>query len=395
MTDATSAASYSNPIAAARIANGTIVVAGLFASGSSILLTGFRASGLPEWTAEAFHGVAWSADAELRVLAAGDGAAVIWRGAVGDKVARFMTVVGPRGEARGPAIEVGSGLCATADGVAWIDRNGVEPVRVRSRSWSESAPRELLQLAAEPMPTLACGEHQVHVIVDGDDDLTVTSVPSGDAALPAPVVLSRDKDFGGDAEDDHKIFTAGDDVGIVRVGESGAVSVRELSGGVVTPWRKLKLTLVTDDDVVVALDADPTTLLVVYAHDQSDHCTSAVMAKSLHLLRIDRKTGAESRSLLAGAECGKETGPFWIASASRGVVAWVERGKRTDANAAPIRALASRALGADAEAPSRVEQPSDAIVEAGCDAVACYAAALVRDTGADGMAPGSVRVLRF
>ena len=395
MSDAASAHSYSNPIGAARIANGAIVVAGLFASASAILVTGFRPNGAPEWTAEVFRGAVWSADAELRVLPAGDGVAVVWRGAVGDKVARYMTVVGPHGEPRGAAIEVGSALCATADGVAWIDREGLEPVRVRARAWGDTTSRELLQLPAEPMPTLACGDHQVHVIVDGEDDLRVTSVPAGEGGAPAPVVVSRDKDFGDDAEDDHKVFTAGDDVGLVRVAESGIVTVRELSAGSLSPWRKLKTRLAVDDDVIVAADADATTLLLVYAHDQSDLCTSAAVAKSLHLLRIDRKTGAESRSLLAGADCGKETGPFWIASVPRGAVAWVERAKRSDPNAAPIRALVSRALGADAEAASRVEQPSDAIVEAGCDATACYAAALVRDSGADGMAAEPVRILRF
>jgi hypothetical protein len=397
MSDAASLASYSNPIAAARIANGSVIAAGLYASGSAVLLTGFRPNGAPEWTAEVFRGAVWSADAELRVLPAGDGAAIVWRGAVGEKAARFMTIVGPRGEARGAATEVGSALCTTADGVAWIDREGAEPVRVhvRARAWSDAAPRELLQLAAEPMPTLACGDHQVHVVVDGEDDLRVTSLPPGDGGAPAAVVLSRDKDFADDAEDDHKIFTAGDDVGIVRVAESGVISVREMVGGTLLPWRKLRVRLAVEDDVLVAVDADAATLLLMYAHDQSDLCSSAAVAKSLHVIRVDRKSGTESRSLLAGADCGKETGPFWIASVSRGVVAWIERAKRSDPNAAPIRALVSRALGNDAEAATRVEQPSDAIVEAGCDADACYAAALVREVGADGMAPEPVRLLRF
>ena len=42
-----------------------------------------------------------------------------------------------------------------------------------------------------------------------------------------------------------------------------------------------------------------------------------------------------------------------------------------------------------------LEQNADAIADAGCDASACYAVALVREAGGDGMAPEALRLIRY
>jgi hypothetical protein len=64
---------------------------------------------------------------------------------------------------------------------------------------------------------------------------------------------------------------------------------------------------------------------------------------------------------------------------------------------APISALAHRVV-----APSgplgelgRVELGADALVDAGCDGTRCYAVALARREGTDGMVPGVARVLGY
>lgn len=401
--DARSEAKYSAPIAAARMSGGSVAVAALVAGDKTIVVTTFGADGAIEWTREVFRGVTWSPEVELRVLPASDGAAVVWRGAVDGKIARWLVVLDAKGEPRGKPVEVGSALCSTLDGLAWIDRAGAEPVRVQMRGWSDAEPHELGRVAAEPAPTLECGEHRVHVLVASEDELSVTTLPASDGGVP--VVVSRDKDFPDDGDADNQTFTFKDTLGVLRVAESGALAMRELEGATLGPWRKLKHRLSADDDVIVGVDGDATSLVVVYTHDQSELCKDpGASGKSLHALTIDRATATESRVLLAPADCGKETGPFWIGASARGfVVAWVERGKRSDPNTAPIRALHHRALVADGGAtgagtsapPQRIEQAADALVDAGCDGVACWAVALVRDQGADGMAPEALRVMRY
>lgn len=398
--DARSEARFSAPIAAAHLASGSVVAAALVASSKSIAVVSFGPAGAIDWTVDALVGVAWSSEVELRVLPAGDGVAVVWRGAVDGKFARYLVVVGPRGDVKGRAVEVGSALCATLDGLAWIDRAPGEPARVKMRGWGDGDAREILQLPAEPAPTLVCSDHRVHALVAGDDELSVTSVSvvgSTDGGSPAPIIISRDKDFPDDDDSDNQPFTVKDALGLVRVGESGALSMRELDDGALSPWRKLKHRLSTEDDVVAAVDGDASSLIIVYTHDQSELCKSpGATGKSLHALRIDRKSGDETRTLLAPADCGKEIGPFFIGAPERGFeVAWVERGKKSDTNSAPIRALLHRAIAVDAGAPSRVEQAADALVDAGCDASACWAVALVREPGSDGMLPEALRVIRY
>jgi len=405
--DAKSGARFSAPIAATRLANGSVVAAALTASApdagagdagprvDSIVATSFDARGVA-WSVEVLRGIAWSQEVELRVLPAGDGAAVVWRGALDGKIARYLVVVDAKGAPKGKPVEVGSALCATLDGLAWIDRPPGEQARVRMRAWADADASELMRLPAEPPPTLVCSEHRVYALVAGEDELTVTTGVAGDAG--APVVMSRDKDFPDDDDSDNQPFTTGDRLGLVRIGESGTIAVRDLDGADLSPWKTLKHKIVPDDDVVVAVDGDAASFVVVYTHDQSDLCKDpGATGRSLHALRFDRASGSESRLLLAPADCGKEIGPFWLGAPQRGfVAAWAERGKRSDATSAPIRALLHLPLAAsDGGAPGRVDQAADAIADAGCDGTTCWAVALVRESGADGMAPEALRVLRY
>ena len=64
---------------------------------------------------------------------------------------------------------------------------------------------------------------------------------------------------------------------------------------------------------------------------------------------------------------------------------------------APVAGLAHRVVvptGTLAELV-RAEQPSDALVDAGCDGTRCYAVALARQPGMDAMIPGLARVIRY
>ena len=64
---------------------------------------------------------------------------------------------------------------------------------------------------------------------------------------------------------------------------------------------------------------------------------------------------------------------------------------------APIVALAHAFIPPNgaAQTAKRIEVAADALVDAGCDAECCYAAALERKVGTDGMVPGPIKVLRY
>jgi hypothetical protein len=241
-----------------------------------------------------------------------------------------------------------------------------------------------------------CGDHDVVVLGDGDDDLTATSVSFGDPPGRAPVVLVRDADFGDDEEREHDAYTVGDDLGIVRVGAAGALAMREVPrGGSPSPWRKLTHAVPGDDDVV-AVDGDATATLIVYTEDAGPACPgTGSAAASVHAIRVVRATGEETVLDLAPADCAHSPGPFWIAPAPAGpAVAWAER-KSGAQGAAPISGATFRVVTAAGVQPGHLEQPADALVDAGCDKRGCAVAALLRLQGGDGMQPEAIGIVGY
>ena len=338
---------FSAPIAAARAAHQD-VVAGLVAVAGVVRVMGL-ADGKPAWAADVLTGVSWAPDAELHVQPTGDGGvALVWRGPRAGKVGRTLVLLGPRGELRGDPTEVGAAFCATADGLAWIDPRTTGPTHVLARRLGEPAAREVLSVSPDRDPALVCGDHAIAVLGDGDDDLTAAVFVPGGGAKP-PAVVIRDADFGEDEEREHDAYTVGDDVGLVRMGGSGAVALRELPhDGAPTPWRKLKQTISPDDDIV-AVDGDAEATLIVFTQDADDACPGiGSTAESVHALRVDRKTGGESVLDLAPADCDRSPGPFWVAAAAPGgpTVAWVERTSKLAPKGAPIAGAALRTIAA-------------------------------------------------
>ncbi len=394
-----SEAVFSAPIAATRVGR-TRVVAGLVAAEGILRVVGWS-DGQPAWTVDAIHDAVWTPDAELRLEPAADGVAVVWRGwrgsrgAVGGKPRGTLVLLGPRGELRGEPVTIGASFCATSDGPAWIDAPASGPPHVRARRWSESAARDVQTLSPERAPALLCGDHEAFVLGDGDDDLTSTSFVPGDPAEPRSAIAIRDADFGDDEEREHDTYTNGDDLGIVRVAGSGEVAMREMSRSGLSPWRRLKHRLSSDDDIV-AVDGDGTTTLIVFTHDASDACPRAgSTAESIRALRVDRKTGLDAVVELAPADCDRARGPFWISETDSGpTAAWVERAMKNAQNSAPIAALAFAGFRADAVRAGRVDVNADALVEGGCDG-ACFAAALVRSPDGDGSQPESIVLLGY
>jgi hypothetical protein len=285
-----------------------------------------------------------------------------------------------------------------------------DPTRVRARRWSDptiadSAPPlspsesidDVVGLAPERDPSLVCGDHAVLVLGDGEDDLTATSFVPGEARARPSVVAIRDSDFGDDDEREHDAYSIGDDLGLVWVGSSGTLMLREVPrGGTPTPWRRLKHAIGEDDDVV-AVDGDGDSTFVVYTHDTDDDCPDlGSTAASIRAVVADRKSGTDVRLELAPPSCERSAGPFWIAPAPGGtVVAWVERSTKLAPDAAPVVGVALRAIRGGAVSASRIDLAADAVLDAGCDERGCFLAALVRSPGSDGMSPEPIRLIPY
>jgi hypothetical protein len=389
-----SPAVFSAPIAASR-AHHQVVVAGLVAAEGVIRVMGLTA-GPPAWSVDALHGVAWAADAELRLQPAADGVALVWRGLLGGKTGATLVVLGPHGEPRGEPIPVGAGSCTTADGVAWLDPRGAAPIHVRTRRWGESTVHDVTALSADRAPTLLCGDHDAFVLGEGDDDLTAIAFSPADGLARPSLVAIRDRDFGDDDEREHEAFTVGDDLGIVRIGGAGTLSTREISHGHASPWRRLKRALSESDDVV-AVDGDAASVVVVLTREAADACPGGESgAQTVRALRVDRRTGDEAMLSLAPADCDGTPGPFWFGDApGASVVGWSHRRARPAPNAAPIDSLVYRVFQADPPREGRVEVEADALVDAGCDDAGCSVAALLRAPDNDGGRPEAIFALTY
>ncbi len=402
-----SGAIFSAPIAAAHLSGGDVIAAGLVVATHSITASrvGADASGQAGWTHPVVPNVAWSADAELLAWPITSGAAIVWRGLVGKKSGHLAVVLAPDGHVIDGPIDVGSFVCATDDGLAWSEAapNGTTRARLRTYTTttttggSPSVHDDTGPALTEDF-TLTCGAGRAFAVVEGDEasPTRVYAIGGGAGATPfatiAPLALGRDE------ERDLFAWTAGDDLGLTRVSNGGEVQAAEVRGGGVSLLRADKARVAPEDDVV-GVDADARQVVLVTTHDASDECPNGRGGASVHALRIARGEGGGGGSAtslqIAPSACNREVGPFWTNTRGRSlVVAWAERASRPEKTSAPITGLAFRVL-EEGAATGRVVQTADAIADAGCDAVRCYAVALVREQGSDGMKPEAMKVLAY
>lgn len=381
---------WSLPIAAANVGGGEVLVAGLDVPSAAIRMRRIGPDDAVLADRAVLEDVRWSADADLRVVAAGPGGggAVTWRGLRDQKLGRALVVVGGDLAPKGPPVEVAGPSCATRDALWFTDGK-----RARGRAWSGASSE--LALPSEGEPSIVCAATRAFALFEQDDAMQLRSLPRGSA-----VALLREGDFGDDEPRERAEYTVGDDVGIVRVGASGSVALRETKGEAVAPVRRLRARVPADDDLV-AVDASPKAVVIVHTSDASDACRgpdATSTSTKVKALRVDRETGEETAVELSPGACGREVGPFFTGAVGDAVsVAWVERGDGAGEARAPVVGLSHARVraGGAAEPAARIEVSADALVDAGCDEARCYAAALVRATGTDGMVPGPVRVLRY
>lgn len=387
----------SAPIAAARGEKGDVVVAGLDVPAASIRVQRINARDEVVADKTVLAGVGWSSESELKMVPAAGGVAITWRGLRGGKLVRQLLVLGPELAPKGEPVDVAAASCATQDALWFTDGKFVN-----TRPWVGSATRS--ELPRDKDAALVCGAHRAFALLDEEDGTSLVMLGAVDGGAPkaGAVSLLKESELGDDEQRERAEFTVGDDVGVVRLASSGALTLREVRDGSTAPLRKLKTTIPRDDDVV-AVDASPKVITVVFTEEVADACSKTGGASTgasirVKALRIDRATFEESVVELAPGTCGREVGPFFTGALGDAVsVGWVERIPVAGKARAPVAGLAHRTVNA-AGPPgelARVEQAADALVDAGCDSSRCYAVALARKAGMDAMIPGLARVVRY
>lgn len=381
----------SAPIGAVHLGKGRVVVAGLDVPAKGLRVRVFDAGRPAPLDAAAdpmlFAGeLTWSSDAEVSGYAApsgSSGAVFVWSGSAGGKRVRRAVRLDAAAAPSGAPFEVMSATCASADGMHWSDGRAIT-----GRAWS-GAPLTPHTLAEEKEASIFCSTRAAFALVDDEDGVSVMRL-DGDAGAPVP--LWRDAELAKDELRERGEFVVDQDFGLVRLGASGALVLREVRAGALGPLRKLSTTLSKDEEIV-AVDAAASHVVLVARTDVSARCPPGDAGRSsakLRVLRVDRASFEERTFDVAPTECGAELGPFFTGVTRAGVsVAWAERGP-TAGGAAPITGLSWITVDARGElsGPVRRALEADALADAGCDPDGCWAGALLRRPGTDVMVAG-------
>jgi hypothetical protein len=365
------------PLAATRGRTGATMLAGLVAARGAVAVTALDDRGKSTWSVDVLSGVS-STNAELRAFPAGDGVVVVYRGRREGRSVTEAVAVSSDGSVSGPVIEAGPLACATDGALAWVTLSKGGPSRVMSAPWGWGPISDLSLVPPDRDPMLVCGARTIFAFGDGERDTTIVRLPGAQG----PSVVMRERDFRDD-ERQHDTFVTGDTLGLVRVGQSGAVSVREIGSESVGPWHPFVARLLEGDDVV-AVDGDRNASIVVFTKDDGGGCDGPG-APSVHALYRSNEPEVERKFDLAPAECGTDAGPFWTGAVGGSfVVGWVERASTRTPGEAPIRGFAFQTIAATGVGElRRLSRPADEMVDAGCNKDHCYAVALAtEETGA-------------
>ena len=303
---------------------------------------------------------------------------------------------GPDGHLVDGPFDVGAFICATDDGLAWSEGAPKGATRIHLRTYPVTgSPREDIGPSTMEDFTLTCGAHRAYAVAEGDEATpTKVYVIGGGGPAPAPVATIPPLTLGRDEERDLFPWAEGDELGLVRVASGGEVQAASFRSGALELIHADKARVTPEDDVV-GVDADPRQVVLVTTHDESDACPSGRGGASVHALRIPRQGGSATSLAIAPSACGRDVGPFWTNTLGRALlVAWAERASRPEKTSPPITGLAYRLL-QEGATTVRVAQAADGIADAGCDETRCYAVALVREPGGDGMKPGAMKLLAY
>jgi hypothetical protein len=340
-----------------------------------VAAAGLKDGGEVVWVVDVVSGVTGES-AELRAFPSEDGVVVVYRGRRDGRSVTEAVAVTASGRVSGSTLEAGAAACATDGALAWITPSKGGTSRVMSAAWGWGPATELAPFPPDRDPTIVCASRTIFALGDGERDTTATVVPG--PARGASVVM-RERDFT-DEEREHDTYVVGDTLGLVRIGRSGTVSVREIGSDGGGPWHRSLLGLHEGDDVV-AVDGDGAASMIVFTREATTaSCGSSAL--SVHALYLSR-TSPDRVVELAPATCGEDVGPFWTGAVGGAfVVGWVERATPRLPGDAPIRRLGFRRIETRELGELRyLDRPADYMVDAGCDKDHCYAVALGR-TGA-------------
>ncbi len=378
------------PIAGVHLDGGLTLVAGLRVSPApaAVAVVAVGPAGEVRWTRDVVADVTATPSATLAVLAWRGGALVVFRGRHGGADGATAVWVSGEGIVSPAPVAVGAATCAAESGVAWIDRAKKGAWVIRTLGAPGATASVALTLPEEREPALLCARRSVFAFGDGEDDVTLTRW-SGAASSLGRVVES--KDFGGDDERAHEVYAVNDVAGVVRVGASGAVAVREIADHA-SPWRRLGERLVESDDVIL-VDADARLATLVFTREASGS-GGDLGGSTVEALVWMRDGTREATYRLAPADESTARGPYWSGPVSGGVViGWVERPAGRDPGARRAATLAYRVVSGDALGElRRVSHGVDDLVDAGCDAARCYA---IGFTAIGDGAGGSVEVVAY
>lgn len=380
----------SAPIAAAHAGDGSVLVGGVDLGSHTVRIVRIDADDRVGEPHVVLGDVGWSADAEMKLhVRAKEGAFVTWRGTRDGKLVRQLVRLDAELSAKGEPAAIPMASCATRDAL-WV----ADGSRAVSRPWN-GAPASI-ELPREDDSSILCAASRGYAVVEDDERMSLLPLAPG----AKPVEMLREKDFGSDERRDLAEYTVGDDVGVLRIADSGALAIRELHDAAASALHRLK-TSIAKDDAVVAVDASADTLAIFYTHESSAGCDAksgdVVVATNVKVVRVDRKTFEESVVDVASGKCGVDVGPFFTGVLGSAVsVAWAERAGGAGKPRAPIVGLVHATVATKGSVSAkRIEQPADVLVDAGCDGKQCYAVALVRPEGAASEAPGAIKVLRY
>ncbi|HEX7665549.1 MAG TPA: hypothetical protein VF407_13580 [Polyangiaceae bacterium] len=383
----TGPAIFSSPIAAAHVGKGAVYFVGLVAARGVYELTRVEPNGTAAWSIDAMSDVKWSSDAEVKVFASpGGGAFVLGRGMRSGKLVRELVNVDGTGKIVGAAEPMKSDGCSTLDGFAYLRENGDKSIAA-THDFTGAPPRDLFKLKVDGDHELLCGDHAVFALTH-DDALTL------ERAGAAPTVLLGEHDDSDDVEE----FTVGDDVGVINV-KQGTVSLREIGAQKNAPWKKIAV--LPEGAEVGLVDADANDIFVIFTQEAHDAtCPNGSQAARLSTLHVPRSGGDAHTHSLGMLACDSDDGPFFTGfshknGTSRFYVGWPER-RPPESGQPPIANLAYVTFQNDQPSDvRRIAVEADALTDAGCDDDGCYAAALERVPGTDGMVPGPIRILKF
>jgi hypothetical protein len=411
---------FTPPISAAR-AKGATVVAARDRTGSTWLLSTYFDTAPGEPRVSRLGPL--SEDSEL-LTASGD-LGLLSREHVDGGSRRVLYRVFDDADASPPVgdpITVGDAVCATLDGIHWLEREGSG-----WKGWLRPNGSVGSDVTAGPVflsqseITLVCGGHRAFLASNVDGQVRVVAWPKGDrpdaaitrATESRPVVLSKPP-LARIPED--MLMGAMDDRLVLVALEAKAIAVAIFRPEeAATRWQKV--TLANDDEATLeAIEPDSTSdgpqgpgkigLLMLRPVAAIKPCRSSDAGDTVAEVAIfDAATGklVHSPERVETWRCGAEPGPFFSGwAAGKFVIGW-PRGADAACARARVRwgglGFAVVDPGGARVRVGHAGSPSDTIAEAGCEAEKCYAVGLTRGSDPcgppDGPEAGKVEIITY